>query len=146
MIAARGDCVAPSGRRVSIADAVARCVAATKECRPEDPVEPPGPARATLRTAVVNTTSLASARAFAARGIAPLVLSFASAKSRGGDVLGGARAQEESLARAGASCLPRRSSDVGAPSFIGRPSFGELFHAGRASLGTTRARLAPGST
>lgn len=48
---------------------------------------------------VENTTALDAARAFAARGIEPLILNFASAKHPGGGFLSGARAQEESLAR-----------------------------------------------
>lgn len=104
-ISQRGWYDAPSGRRVDIADAVAAAVAGTRDYRPEDIVPGPREGRrsASTRFSVVNGTSLASARSIAMQAKAvPCVLNFASAKNPGGGFLRGARAQEESLARASA--------------------------------------------
>lgn len=104
-IAARGWYESPAGRRVDIADAVAKAIAGTRDYRPEATVEVPAGIRrnASTRFSVVNGTSLASARGIAMRtGAVPCVLNFASAKNPGGGFLRGARAQEESLARASA--------------------------------------------
>lgn len=108
----RGAYVAPSGRTVSIADHVRAAVAGTRDYRPQEAVALPHPTpRATL-VSVANGTSLDAARSLAARGHQPFVLNFASAKNPGGGFLGGARAQEESLARSSSLYECIRTSEM----------------------------------
>jgi uncharacterized protein (TIGR02452 family) len=102
-IARAGCYVAPSGRRVDLEAAIARAVLSTRDYPPDAEIpraELPSPH--VPRFEVTNGTSLGAARAIAARGQTPFVLNFASAKHPGGGFLSGARAQEESLARASA--------------------------------------------
>lgn len=97
-----------AGRRVDVADDVARAVKQTTLHAPESlellasrPIEP-----ANTETAfeVCNETTLAVARRLVVdRGLSNvLALNFASAKHAGGGFLGGSQAQEESLARSSA--------------------------------------------
>jgi uncharacterized protein (TIGR02452 family) len=91
----------PEAGRVTIADDLARSVAATRLWTPDDSravLDELTPARsaATTRIEVTSEASLAAARRLAG----PVgCLNFASAKNPGGGFLSGAEAQEESLAR-----------------------------------------------
>jgi uncharacterized protein (TIGR02452 family) len=94
-IAAAGGYRTPSGRSVTID--VATAVAGTRLYGPDGPLPeaPPGNAR----VEVTHESTLEAARR-AGADVAALV--FASAKNPGGGFLGGAKAQEEGIARASA--------------------------------------------
>jgi len=90
---------APSGRRVEIAEAIARSVRETVSYPPDKPVSVAATSRYPTRVDVVNQTTLHGVRDLMAMSHAPAALNFASATSPGGGFLDGARAQEEYLAR-----------------------------------------------
>ncbi len=107
----RGHYDAPSGRRVEIAEAVRRAVAGTIEHRPEESIVVPPRGSFATKVSVVNGSTLGAAQALGGANKSPFVLNFASAKNPGGGFLNGARAQEESLARASAlyACIEGRA-------------------------------------
>jgi uncharacterized protein (TIGR02452 family) len=89
-----------TGNVVEIGDLVARAVQGTRSYPPDQPLPAPVPSQHPTRIEVVNETTLAAARRLVGAGHRPVALNFASARHPGGGFLGGARAQEESLARA----------------------------------------------
>ncbi len=106
----KGRYTAPDGSTVDISALVAACVAGTQAYDPDELAQlreqmltqPTNPLSTMF--AVVNETTLqGSARLVAGGQFRRIgVLNFASAKHPGGGFLGGARAQEESLARSSA--------------------------------------------
>lgn len=89
----------PAGEIVELADVVARSVAGTSSYPPDAslPRVPLGDQQTCIE--VENESTLAAACRLSNRGHRPVALNFASAKHPGGGFLGGALAQEESLAR-----------------------------------------------
>jgi uncharacterized protein (TIGR02452 family) len=94
----------PAGVEVRLADDVAKAVAGTRHYLPDDEIPVPTTPPVAPTVEVTNESTLVAARRL---GGDVACLNFASARSPGGGFLTGARAQEESLARASAlyACL-----------------------------------------
>jgi uncharacterized protein (TIGR02452 family) len=94
-----GHYTAPGGAVVSIGEDLRRAVEGTISYPPEESLPHSLVGEKPTTFEVVNETTLAAALRLVREGHRPAALNFASARNPGGGFLGGARAQEESLAR-----------------------------------------------
>jgi uncharacterized protein (TIGR02452 family) len=98
-----------AGTVVEIEDLLRFAVLGTCSYPPDQPLPDLPPGSKETRIEVANESTLAKAARLVEAGHRPAALNFASAKHPGGGFLSGARAQEESLARASGlyACLNR---------------------------------------
>jgi uncharacterized protein (TIGR02452 family) len=106
-IAEAGEYRNSAGDLVTIAEAVRAAVAGTRQYSPDEAVAVTGAPASTPMFEVTDETTLTAARRV--DGDAACLV-FASAKNPGGGFLGGAKAQEESVARASALYLCLRAA------------------------------------
>lgn len=95
-----GHYTGPAGRVVALGKHLRQAKDGTCSYPPEARVKVPAFPDRPTRIDVVNATTLDAARGLADKGHRVAALNFASAKNPGGGFLSGARAQEESIARA----------------------------------------------
>lgn len=94
-----GEYSTPSGRVVNIVRQIEKAIRDTVSYPPDRPLRESFPGDYQTRISVENTTTLDASRRLIAEGYRPAALNFASATDPGGGFLGGARAQEEYIAR-----------------------------------------------